>query len=131
MIKVKAIVEVKPTEDVEKVKRALLNLMTPEKIEIESRGEGQFIVAEGSGVESLLKLHESLKKRRILTAARNVMKQSVTGTNMTIYLNKQAAYMGHASFCQREGESPLGPITIEVMCDSEEEINELIDKLTL
>ncbi|MCS7368163.1 MAG: hypothetical protein NDF57_00355 [archaeon GBS-70-058] len=130
MIKVKAIVEVKPTEDVEKVKKALLNLMIPEKIEIENKGETQFIVAEGSGIESLLKLHEALKRRRILTAARNVMKQSVIGTNMIIYLNKQAAYMGYASFCQREGESPLGPITIEVICDSDNEINELIDILT-
>jgi predicted RNA binding protein with dsRBD fold (UPF0201 family) len=31
-----------------------------------------------------------------------------------MYLNKQAAFMGRVSFCAPVGESPHGPISIEV-----------------
>lgn len=43
------------------------------------------------------------------------------------FLNKQVAFAGHVSFCEPVGESPLGPIRVEI--ESEDLIG-MIDWLT-
>ena len=46
---------------------------------------------------------------------------------LVFHLNKQVAYAGHVSLCDPEGESPLGPITVEI---EDENVHELINWLT-
>ncbi|MCS7097053.1 MAG: hypothetical protein NZ926_01015 [Candidatus Methanomethylicia archaeon] len=132
VVKVIVSVEVKPTENEEKVKKTLLNILNVNVEKIKLREDDKVtLIVEGGGFELLLKFREVIRRRRILSAAKAILKQSIIdGNKIIFYLNKQAAYMGQVSFCQRDGESPLGPITIEVICENEKEVNEFINWLT-
>ncbi len=115
-------VEVKPTEDIEKVKKALLNVFDPQNMKIEDRMGRKFIVATSSKSHSLKKLHTLLRREQILDAARKMMKRWSTQDKVIFFLNKQAAYVGHLSFCLPERESPLGPIRFEIKCKNSKDI---------
>ena len=109
-------VEVRPTEDKEKVAKAVLNLFDVELRE-ETFGETLLLVGEGDS-RSLNKFRKLLFEQRILDAARHIMQKGLAGNVFTFYLHKQAAYAGKVSFCTFAfGESPLGPITVEVRSD--------------
>ena len=107
-------VEVRPTEDEDKVLRALLNVFEPEKIEKVSLGEKVVIRATASSLASLQRLHRLLRAQEILEAARSYMLKSVKGDTVTILLHKQAAYEGKISLLSWDSESPLGPIKITI-----------------
>ncbi len=119
--------EVKPTEDVEKVKQAILNLVSNPRFDSEVRGNESFIIAKASGEEGLSKFQSLLKQERIRDAARKVFLEGISGSVITFHLNKQAAYVNHISFCKPKAESPLGPIKVEIASNNPEE---LIDWLT-
>ncbi|RLF06863.1 MAG: hypothetical protein DRK00_00355 [Thermoprotei archaeon] len=105
--------EVRPTEDKEKVVKALLNLFDLQLKE-EASGHVKLIVGEG-GEEVLMKFRRLLMEQRILDAARQYLLRGMHERGFSFYLNKQAAYSGKISFCSFEyGESPLGPIVVEV-----------------
>ena len=102
------------TEDLRKVVQAVSSIAscgTPELIENEY---GRVMVFEGFGKEFLSPLRRLLFEHRILSAARKVLKNSRGGGIIRFCLNKQAAYSGQVSFCEEDGESPLGPLVIEV-----------------
>ena len=120
-------VEVRPTEDPEKVTTAVNRVLGDLKLESKKREERDFLVGKSEGAEALGKFHDLLRRERILDAARSVMLKGLRGETITFYLNKQAAFAGHISFSQPEGESPLGPIKFEILCDDP---MELIDWLT-
>ena len=113
MIKIEVKTEIKPTEDPDKVKRAILNIIEPEEIK-EEEDYRRIIIAESRNIKSLNKLHSLIRRERILDSARKTLKELSTKEKVIFHLNKQAAYMNHISFSQPENESPLGPITIEI-----------------
>lgn len=118
-MKVRVRVEVKPTEDKEKVARAVMNLLDVSLVE-ERVGENLFLVGEGDE-RVLTKLRRLLFEQRILDAARASILKGLTSNGFTFYLNKQAAYVGKVSFCTYQfEESPLGPIIVEVSCEDPE-----------
>jgi len=130
-VKIRVKTEVKPTEDEEKVKKALKNIISAENIELIEEDNRRILIVEGEKMELLSKLREILIRRRILSAARAILKKSITAENsVTFYLNKQAAYMGQVSFCEEKGESPLGPITVEIICDNSRDLEKIINWLT-
>ncbi len=122
MLKVIVEAEVKPTEDIEKVKKAILNVFEPSEIKIEDRMGRKFVIAVGVGANCLLKLHSLLRREQILDAARKMMKRWSMQDKVIFFLNKQAAFMGHLSFCLPERESPLGPIRFEISCKNSKEV---------
>lgn len=68
-----------------------------------------------------------LRRERILEAARKILLRGVEhGKTISFCLNKQAAFVGHPSFCAREGESPMGPICFSITTGDP---NRLIDWL--
>lgn len=114
-MKVLVTVEVRPTESVKRVATAVLNLFDG-KLREERRGDYIILIGEGDE-KAIEKFRGLLFKQRILDAARQTMLKRASAEGFTFYLNKQAAYMGKVSFCALEhGESPLGPITVEVRC---------------
>jgi len=123
-IKVHVEVEVNPTEDLEKVKRAVENIFGAAKFKVESRKWGQLLIAETTGTEGLTKLYNILRRERIRAAARKVFFSGMDEKSVTFYLNKQVAYAGHISFSQKTAESPLGPIHIQIHCDNPPELIE-------
>ncbi len=116
MLRIRVSVEVRPTEDPSKVKAALLNVFTPERLDEVEESYGLRLIGHSSSLDSLEKLRELLRRERILDAAHRVIKAGMREGFLTFHLNKQAAYMGRVSFSD-PGESPLGAITFEIWCD--------------
>ncbi|ABM80209.1 RNA-binding domain-containing protein [Hyperthermus butylicus] len=91
MAKVRVEAEARPTEDVEKVKQAILNVFIPDRIWVEDLGRGyRLVVAESYSLRSLVKLYEMLRQERILDAARSYMMRCVERGVLVFKLNKQA-----------------------------------------
>lgn len=123
MVKIRVEVEVRPTEDLEKVKRALLNVFEPGKIEVVERDKGyKLLVGESSSYRSLIKIHELIRRERIMDAARNMLRRGVVGNMLIFKVNKQAAYQGRLSFVETDSESPMGAITFIVETNNPYEI---------
>lgn len=123
MVTVEVWAELFPTEDVEKVKKSIENVLTVE-LEVfndKIQGEGK--------LDSLLKLHKMLRKEKILDSARIPMSANLEDnqTSFTFRLNKQAAYAGKASFPADAGV--LGTIHVRILDDSKAKLEEVIDWL--
>lgn len=125
-MKIRVEVEIRPTEDEEKVKRAVLNFFTPSTMRVEERGNRRILIAEADGPDALKKLHLKLREQRILDAARSMLIRWSDSHKVTFYLHKQAALMDYITFCLPEGESPLGPVKVEI---SEADSRAVIDWL--
>jgi hypothetical protein len=112
-----------PTEDSEKVLRAIRNLFpncTPAIVRIDERHAR----LEGSiaRLEDLDNLRTLLRQQVIRDAARKLLFKSISGSIIVAHLNKQAAFAGRASFCERYDESPLGPITLTITTENPEQL---------
>jgi predicted RNA binding protein with dsRBD fold (UPF0201 family) len=117
-------VEVNPTEDLEKIKQAVENIFGAVEFKVKSRKWGDMLSAETKGTAGLTKLHNLLRREGIRDAARKVFFSGISEKTLTFYLNKQVAYSGHISFSQQTAESPLGPINIQIRCDSPRDLVE-------
>jgi predicted RNA binding protein with dsRBD fold (UPF0201 family) len=117
-------VEINPTEDLEKVKKAVENIFGVVKFKVKSRKWGRLLIAETRGTVGLTKLYNLLRRERIRDAARKVLFSGLADNSLTFYLNKQVAYAGHISFSQQTAESPLGPINVKIHYDNPRELIE-------
>jgi len=117
-------VEVNPTEDPEKVRRAVENIFGSVGFEVKPHGRGSLLIAKTRGIEGLDKLYNLLRRERIRDAARGVLFDGLGGKSIVFYLNKQVAYAGHISFSKPLAESPLGPIRVQIRCDNPRELIE-------
>ena len=114
-------VKVNPTEDLEKVKKAVKNIFGNMEFEVTPEKRGSLLVARAMGINGLTKLRDLLQRERIRDAARGVFFEGLSKKSVVFYLNKQVAYVGHISFSAPVGESPLGPIKVQIRCDSPQE----------
>ena len=113
------------SEDPEKVLKAMRNLV----------GEGDFQVTNETGTitvssnsrRSLEKIRHQLRDRRVRSAARRLLLTKSEGGSVSIMLNRQAASVGIVALCNREDESPLGPIYMRLESDH---LGNLMDWLT-
>ena len=121
-VEVQIEVEVNLTEDEAKVKRAVENVFSSLQFELKPLRRGSLLTAKTRGTDGLTKLYNLLRRDRILDAARSVMYKGMSERSIVFYLNKQVAYAGHVSFSQPSGESPLGPIRVEIQCDDPKQI---------
>lgn len=80
------------------------------------------VVVEGKDQSSLERFRMILQRDRIRAAARSVLRRGIEGDRIVFFLNKQAAYAGHVSFSQPEGESPLGPIRVILETEKHEQL---------
>jgi len=114
--------EVNPTEDPEKVKRAIENIIGNAEFEIKPQRRGSILTAKARGMDGLTKFQNMLRRERIRNAARGVLFEGLSGKSITFYLNKQVAYVGHISFSKPVAESPLGPIKVQIQCGNPREL---------
>ena len=119
-------VDVNPTEDQDKVAKAVENVFGNMEFELKPQDGKKVLVAKDTGLSGLAKFGDLLRRERIRDAARHVLFDGLNGKLLTFYLNKQVAYAGHLSFSNPTGESPLGPIRVQIRCDNP---SELIDWL--
>lgn len=130
MFNLKGEVEVYPTEDLEKVKSAVEKIFSYISFQIKDscKSDVKILIFESKDKNSLLKIKEILKQEQIRDAAKRYLLENVEENKVVFYLNKQVAYVGRVSFCEPYGESPLGPIKVEIEC---EDPKELINWITL
>ncbi|MCD5424886.1 MAG: hypothetical protein LRZ92_00315 [Methanosarcinaceae archaeon] len=127
MIKVEISAIVNPTEDVEKVKDAILFISTVE-LNLHSFGGVNRLSGEG-GVELLENLHTIFRNNQILDTARTRLNvgQQIDGTSTEFILSKQVATVEKLNFPVEE--EPLGSIYVTIKADSKEELERVFNWL--
>jgi len=116
MTRIEIRVEVHPTESLEKVKRAVDNVLGELDLKQVEKGGVMVLECDLHGIESLCHLREMLRRMRIRDAARALLTRSAHGDVLAFGLNRQAAYAGRTSF-YTPIEVPLGPIRITIKGD--------------
>ena len=96
-----------PTEDREKVKRALLELFPDLAFEREDE-----VVAGTAG--TLDRLRELIRNQKIRDAARGQLLSGRRGDVTRVRMSKQAAFVGRANFTSG---GPLGDVVVEIESD--------------
>jgi predicted RNA binding protein with dsRBD fold (UPF0201 family) len=136
MIHVKVSAVVYPTEDPEKVIRAISALFTDIVIENEAIKTTEprtgvspslFLSGEG-GIDLLLTLHGLIRREEIIDSIRNkvfIKGLSSKGLSVRFLLNKQAAFVGIPSIPAQE--ESLGSIEVVIRADSQEEMERLFE----
>lgn len=107
----------RPTEDPEKVRTAILNIFPDSEIAVEQDA----VVAKTSSLERFMAL---IRNQKILDSVRHKLLDGMAPGSTFISLNKQAAFAKRVSLS--EGRAALG--NIEVTIESEE-IERLIDEV--
>jgi len=108
-----------PTEDPEKVQKAIKTIFPTCSMTLENPSEEVRILrAREHGKEALIPLQSLLRQDRIRDAARSVLMSGISNNMITFHLNKQVAFVGHISFSMPNAESPLGPITVRIRCEN-------------
>lgn len=108
---------VKPTEDLEKVKRAVSNVFSG-GLNVVDIGNGYFMVEGVSNdLSSISKLKQMIASYSIGPAARSYMFKRIRGNTITILMHKQALLLGKPSFIDSDKESPLGAVKIVIETD--------------
>src|SRR5437867_11805032 len=80
-------------------------------------GERFFLVMETDNVSSLERFRMIIQRDRIRAAAGAVLRKASDADGIRVFLNKQVAFVKHVSFCEPEGETPLGPIKLVIQTD--------------
>ncbi len=93
--------------------RALSNLFLG-PLKESQEGKRVFLVLDSDKIDSLERFRMIIQRDRIRAAAAAVLHKSSGPDGFLVFLNKQVAFVNHVSFCEPEGESPLGPIRFEV-----------------
>ena len=114
-----------PTENPEKVARAIHNLFPSANLTtVKTDAHHGKVEATMNGLKALENLKAILRQEVIRDAARRMLLGGISGSSVVVYLHKQAAFAGKASFCERYDESPLGPITLTIQSESPEQVVE-------
>jgi predicted RNA binding protein with dsRBD fold (UPF0201 family) len=121
-ISVQVETDINPTENEGKVKRAMENMFSGLELEVKPQKKGNLLIGRGRGMDAMIKLYNLLRREHIRDAARSVFYEGLSEKSIVFYLNKQVAYVGHVSFSNPVGESPLGPIKVEIHCDNPREL---------
>ncbi|MHA1129963.1 MAG: RNA-binding domain-containing protein, partial [Candidatus Helarchaeota archaeon] len=105
-----------PTEDGDKVRKCILNLVSEANIEI----EGDYLVARSAETHLLYPIQNKLRQQRIRDSARKILRRSMMPNFLEFHLSKQAAFVGRVHFVTNpEKEDHLGPITVRIEAEEE------------
>jgi len=121
-IYIKTITQVQPTEDPEKVVKAIKNIFP----DVELKIDGNNITFFSKDKKTLDKIRKFARDEQVLDYARMYAIRNMFSNMIMLRLNKQAALAGKICFADTDDESPLG--TIHVMIESEN-IEKVLDWL--
>jgi len=97
-----------PSEDPNKVKFAVENILSNCSIKIEKFS----IKARSDDLHSLEKIQENIISMRSQRIYRRTLEKNLDYNSTWFYLNKQAAFAERIAICEKSDESPLGPIKL-------------------
>ncbi len=106
--KVSAFCTINPSEDINKVRTAVSNILT----DTDEKITGDSLVVKSNNYESLTKIYGTMRSRRSKSTYRRHLMRNMTNDSTWFYLNKQAAFANVITLCDEADESPLGPIKI-------------------
>ena len=106
-----------PTEDPQKVRKAILNLFPDSLIE---EKDGAIIAKTGS----LERFKELVRSHRIIDATRRILLRGKQGNSTSFMVNKQVAYVGKISYV--EERLPLGSIEVSI---EDDDMDKLINEV--
>ncbi|WP_048050692.1 RNA-binding domain-containing protein [Methanosarcina soligelidi] len=138
MISVNISVSVYPTEDPEKVIKAISGLFTGVELQKENFSSSEpekgispsFRITGEGGLDLLFTLHGLIRREQIIDSIRNKVFNkglSSEGLSVSFLLNKQAAFVGIPSVPAEK--EPLGSIEVTIRADSSEEMERLFEWL--
>ena len=118
--KISAYCTINASEDINKVRTAVLNVLT----DMDEKITGDSLVANSNNYESLTKIYETMRTRKTKSAYRRHLMRNMTEDSTWFYLNKQAAFANVTVLCDEADESPLGPIKIVLHSTNIEDVIE-------
>jgi len=118
--KVSAYCTINASEDVNKVRTAVSNIL----IDMDEKITGDSLVANSSNYESLTRIYETMRSRKTKSAYRRHLMRNMTEDSTWFYLNKQAAFANVTVLCDEADESPLGPIKVVLHSTNIEDVIE-------
>ena len=118
--KVSAYCTINASEDVNKVRTSLSNVLT----DMDEKLIGDSLVANSNSYESLTKIYETMRTRKTKSAYRRHLMRNMTEDSTWFYLNKQAAFANVIVLCDEADESPLGPIKVVLHSTNIEDVIE-------
>lgn len=113
---------INPSEDPEKIKIAISNILPQSNIE-----NDEFAMsAQSSRLDSLEKIYEATKSTQSQGVFRRQLESHMKDDTTWFYLNKQAAFVNRVILCDDSEESPLGPLKVVL---TSRKINQVIQFL--
>jgi predicted RNA binding protein with dsRBD fold (UPF0201 family) len=109
--KIYAKADVNPTEDINKVIKAIANVIEYDEIEV-----GDDYVCASGDIETIKNLRDELKERKIRGAARKIMLKRSSINKISFNLSKQAAFAGTLNLVD-DSLCALGEIEVEIKTD--------------
>ena len=136
MIHVEVSTAVYPTEDLDKVIKAVSSLFTDIQLkkkvtDITGPEAGVFLsifLSGEGGIDTLQTLHGLIRREEIIDSVRNkAFSKGLSSDGLSVHfsLNKQAAFVGIPNIPAQE--EPLGSIKVVIRADSQEEIERLFE----
>ena len=116
--KISAYCTINASEEINKVRTAVLNVLT----DMDEKITGDSLVANSSNYESLTKIYETMRSRRSKSAYRRHLMRNMANDSTWFYLNKQAAFANVIALCDEADESPLGPIKVVLYSKNIEDV---------
>jgi predicted RNA binding protein with dsRBD fold (UPF0201 family) len=123
--------DINPTENEEKVRLAISNVLGGAVFTVKPAQRGNILTAQAKGQDSLTKLRNLMRNDRICDAARKLLLKKTRIDTINFYLNKQVAYVGHISFSEETAESPLGPLRFTIKTDNPQQLIEWLAEKNL
>ena len=116
--KVSAYCTINASEDINKVRTSLSNILT----DMDEKITGDSLVANSSNYESLTRIYETMRSRKSKSAYRRLLMRNMANNSTWFYLNKQAAFANVIALCDEADESPLGPIKVVLYSKNIEDV---------
>ena len=119
---VQVLCDINISEDVSKVKNAVLNVFPDLRISI---ADSQ-LVGKSNDITYLTNISELIHNKKTNNAFERILKKNTNENSTWIFLNKQAAFVEIVALCNDADESSLGPITVILEADDIESVIELL-----
>ncbi len=99
-----------PSEDETKIKQALGNIFP----ELNLEQKNHSLHASSNNLHCLEKIYQDIQNKQSQRSFSRQFRKNMYDNSLWFYLNKQAAFAGVIALCERDDESPLGPIKISI-----------------
>jgi predicted RNA binding protein with dsRBD fold (UPF0201 family) len=114
--------EVKPTEDEEKLLKAVKKIFPEVDFRLVEMHDRRFFIGESSELSSLKYVKENWRRRRVRSTAARLLREAARPGMLYMRLSKQAAYVGVASILDFDEEPAVGSIEVEIETSDPEEL---------